>query len=90
MSNPPTYDQVTTMSKFLALGMPLADVVAAFTLEPARGLGRPDLGVIMPGAAADPSILGIEDGQFSLECVRGEVVAATRQIFARGAVVGGE
>ncbi len=41
------YDQVTTMSKFLALGM-LADFVAAFTLEPARGLGRPDLGVLEP------------------------------------------
>jgi hypothetical protein len=43
-----------------------------------------------PGAAADPGILAIEDGQFPLEGVRGEVVEATRRIFARGAVGGGE
>jgi len=51
---------------------------------------RPDLGVLKPGAAADPSILAIEDGEFPLEGVRGEAVEATRRIFARGAVVGGE
>jgi dihydroorotase len=90
MSNPPAYDRVTTISKFLALGMPLADVAAAFTLEQARGPGRPDLGVMKPGAAADRSILAVEDGQFPLGGVRGEVVVATRQIFARGAVVGGK
>jgi dihydroorotase len=86
----PAYDQVTTMSKFLALGMPLTDFVATFTLKPAKVLGRPDLGVLKPGAAGDASVLAIEDGEFPLEGVRGEVVEATRRIFARGAVVGGE
>jgi dihydroorotase len=86
----PAYDQVTTMSKFLALGMSLADVVAASTIKPAQGLGRPDLGVLKPGAAGDASVLSIEDGEFSLEDVRGKVVKAPRRIFAKGAVIGGE
>jgi dihydroorotase len=86
----PAYDQVTTMSKFLALGMPLAEVVAASTIKPAQALGRPDLGVLKPGAAGDASVLSIEDGEFSLEDVRGKVVKAARRIFAKGAVIGGE
>jgi dihydroorotase len=59
-------------------------------LKPAKALGRPDLGVLKPGAAADASVLAIEDGEFPLDGVRGEVVEAARRIFARGAVVGGE
>jgi dihydroorotase len=86
----PAYVQVTTMSKFLALGMPLANVVAVFTVKPAKALGRPDLGVLKPGATGDASVLAIEDGEFPLKGVRGEVVEATSRIFARGTVVGGE
>jgi dihydroorotase len=86
----PAYDQVTTMSKFLALGMPLADVVAASTIKAAQALSRPDLGVLKPGAAGDASILSLEDGEFSLEDVRGKVVKAPRRIFARSLVIGGE
>ena len=46
--------------------------------------------IFKPEAAGDASVLAIEDGEFPLEGVRGEVVEATRRIFARGAVVGGE
>jgi hypothetical protein len=41
-------------------------------------------------APGDASVLAIEGGEFPLEGVRGEVVEATRRIFARGAAVGGE
>ena len=86
----PAYDQVTTMSKFLALGMSVTDIVAASTVKPAQALGRSDLGVLKPGAEGDASVLSIEDGEFSLEDVRGKVVKAPRRIFARGAAIGGE
>ena len=42
--NGPAFDQVTTMSKFLCLGMPLADVIAASTVNAAFALRRPELG----------------------------------------------
>ena len=85
----PAYDQVTTLSKFLALGMPLGDVIAASTVAAARTLNRPDLGTLKPGSVGDASILSLDEGSFPLEDVRGEVVTAERRLFAKGVVVGG-
>ncbi len=85
----PVYDQVTTLSKILALGMRLKDVIAASTSNAADVLNRPDLGTLKPGSAGDASILSLDEGEFPLEDVRGEVVTARERIFARGVVVGG-
>jgi dihydroorotase len=85
----PAYDQVTTLSKFLALGMSLPDVIAASTVNAARALSRPDLGSFKPGSVGDASILSLDDGAFPLEDVRGEVVTAGQRLHARGVVVGG-
>ncbi|RYB06739.1 amidohydrolase/deacetylase family metallohydrolase [Lichenibacterium ramalinae] len=85
----PAYDQVTTLSKFLALGMPLGDVIAASTVAAARTLNRPELGTLKPGSVGDASVLSLDEGSFPLEDVRGEVVTAERRLFARGVVVGG-
>ncbi|MGK9230281.1 amidohydrolase/deacetylase family metallohydrolase [Inquilinus limosus] len=87
--NGPAYDQVTTLSKFLALGMPLDEVIAASTVNAAKALGRPELGTFRPGSVGDASILSLRDGAFPLEDVRGEVVTADRRLFAEGVVVGG-
>jgi dihydroorotase len=88
--NGPAYDQVTTMSKFLTLGMSLVDIVAASTVRPAEALRRTDLGALRPGMAGDASVLSIEEGQYPLEDVRGRVVTASQRFFAKGAVVGGQ
>jgi dihydroorotase len=87
--NGPAYDQVTTLSKFLALGMPLDEVIAASTVNAAKALNRPELGTFKPGSVGDASILSLKDGAFPLEDVRGEVVTADRRIFAEGVVVNG-
>ena len=57
--NTPGYPTMPwVMSKFLALGLPLDDVVAKATIEPARIIGRvPGLGTLMIGAPADVTIL---------------------------------
>ena len=85
----PAYDQVTTLSKFLALGVPLETVIAASTLKAAQALRRPDLGSLKPGSVGDASILSLDEGAFPLEDVRGEVVTAKARLFGRGVVVGG-
>jgi dihydroorotase len=85
----PAYDQVTTLSKFLALGMSLPDVIAASTVNAAKALNRPDLGTFKPGSVGDASILSLDDGAFPLEDVRGEVVTASQRLNAQGVVVGG-
>jgi dihydroorotase len=54
------------MSKLLALGMDLADVIAATTARPARLIGEGGrLGTLAPGAVADVSIFELETGRFS-------------------------
>ena len=85
----PAYDQVTTLSKFLALGMPLRDVIAASTVKAAAALNKPELGTLKPGSVGDASILSLDEGRYALEDVRGEVVTASERLFARGVVVGG-
>lgn len=85
----PAYDQVTTLSKFLALGMSLEEVVAASTIKAARALKRPELGSLKPGSVGDASILSLEKGSFPLTDGAGEVLHAQQRIFARGLVLNG-
>jgi len=57
--NGPAYDQVTTLSKFLCLGMPLDRVIAASTVNAAKALQRPELGSLEPGTVGDATVLRI-------------------------------
>ena len=57
-------DMPTTMSKFLVMGMPLADVVRLSTVEPARVINRPEHGTLSVGAAADVAVLRLDEGRF--------------------------
>jgi len=85
----PVYDQVTTLSKFLVLGMSLKDVISASTENAAKALGRPELGTLKVGSPGDASVLSLRDGAFPLEDSRGEIVTADERLFAEGLVVGG-
>lgn len=85
----PAFDQVTTLSKFLVLGMPIADIIAASTVNAARAVQRPELGSLKPGSAGDASVLELRDGAFPLEDVRGEIITAKQRFFAAGLVIAG-
>lgn len=85
----PVFDQVTTLSKFLALGLSLPDVVAASTVNAAKILRRPELGTFKAGSVGDASILELRSGSFDLEDVLGEIVTAKERLFAAGVVLGG-
>lgn len=87
--NGPAFDQVTTMSKFLCLGMPLADVVAASTVNTAFALKRPELGSLKPGSVGDATILSIKDGRFDYVDVVGEHLTGDRRIVSDGVVIAG-
>jgi dihydroorotase len=61
----PVFDLPTTMTKLLAVGLPLEDVVAAATVGPARVLGLPDgAGTLAVGAPADIAVFTVEEGDF--------------------------
>ena len=61
----PAFDLLTTMSKFLCLGLPLVETVKAATEAPAKALRRGDLGTLRPGAAGDASVLELVNGDFT-------------------------
>ena len=61
----PVCSLALTLSKFLALGYSLDQVVAALTSEPAKLLGLADqLGALAIGRKADISILSLNKGEF--------------------------
>ena len=53
-----------TMSKFLALGMPLQEVVYRSTHKPAKVLRRPELGHLSVGSEADLAAFALHEGDF--------------------------
>jgi dihydroorotase len=85
----PVFDQVTTLSKFLCMGMPLADVIAASTVNAATALKRPELGSLKPGSVGDATILTVEEGRFDYVDVVGEHLIGDRKIGSRGVVIAG-
>lgn len=57
-------DMLNLMSKFLALGLPLDDVIARSTWNPAREIHHEDLGNLSAGAPADVAVLRLDKGKF--------------------------
>lgn len=57
-------DILDTMSKFLNLGMPLADVIKANTATAAAVIKRPELGQLGVGGEADLAVLRVQRGTF--------------------------
>jgi dihydroorotase len=63
----PGFDLPTTMSKLLAAGMPLTEVIAAATSRPAEAIGRTEhCGSLAPGRRADIAILRRHGTELSL------------------------
>jgi dihydroorotase len=87
--NGPAFDQVTTLSKFLCLGMPLGDVIAASTVNAAMALRRPELGSLKPGSVGDATVLTVEEGRFDYVDAVGEHMTGDRKIVSEGVVLAG-
>lgn len=54
-------DMTEVMSKFLAMGMPIQDIIRLTTISPAHWIQRPDLGTLTPGVPADVAVLEFLD-----------------------------
>lgn len=87
--NGPAYDQSVTLSKFLALGMSMPDVVRAATETPARVIRHEELGTLREGAIGDASVLELQEGEFTYADVMGEEVLGSQKLVAKGCVIGG-
>jgi dihydroorotase len=57
------------MSKFLAMGVPLNEIIQRSTVNPAREIRRPELGTLSVGKEADIAVLQELNGKFSyIDC----------------------
>jgi dihydroorotase len=57
------------MSKFLAMGVPLDEIIRRSTVNPAREIRRPELGTLSVGKEADIAVLEELQGKFSyIDC----------------------
>jgi dihydroorotase len=73
-------DQLNVMSKFLALGLTLEDVIARSTWDAARAIRREDLGHLSVGAPADVTVLSLQTGRFGLVDSFGGRLKADRKL----------
>ena len=73
-------DMLTTMSKFLAIGMDLQSVIKASTWTPAQVIKREELGSLSPGSEADIAVLNIRKGKFGLFDYTGYKIEADKKL----------
>ena len=84
------FNLTNAMSKLLALGVPLPEVVATVTSNPAAMLGMSEhLGTLRPGREADVSVLDLQDGAFQLADNSGVMVTASQMIVPLFCLRGG-
>jgi dihydroorotase len=89
--NGPVYDQLTTLSKFLVLGMSLRDVIARATVNASRVFNfGAEIGTLKPGAAADVSVLELKDGEFTFTDSDGKTRTGRQKLEAVTTVKGGK
>ena len=81
--NGPVFDLVTTVSKFLVLGLTLEQALDKVTAAPARQMGvLGEIGTLRPGACADLAILELKPGSFEFADTRGGTRSAEHKLEA--------
>jgi len=88
--NGPAHDNLNVMTKFLALGWSVKDVIAAASIAPAKVLSRPDLGHLGNTAQPEASVIRQTPGSVALADVTGEVVNYDSLLTPVGTVSGGK
>jgi dihydroorotase len=83
-------DQLSVMSKFMNLGMPLFEVIKASTWKPAQVINRTNLGHLTEGAEADIAILNIRKGNFGFYDKTGYKVNGTEKFECELTIKGGK
>lgn len=87
--NGPVFEQLTTLSKFLALGMTLSEVIDCSTRKAADAIKRPDLGRLVAGCEADISILSLQQGSFRFADTDEGVIESDQCLQPSGVVKAG-
>jgi dihydroorotase len=83
-------DMLNLMSKFLALGLSVDDVLARSTWNPAREIHHDELGNLSVGSPADVSVLRVAEGDFGFTDMYGARMRGNRKFECEMTVKGGK
>ena len=83
-------DMLNVMCKFLAMGMPLGEVIRSSTTNPATMVKRPELGQISVGAEADIAVLKLTQGEFGFLDARRGRIEGTQRLSSEMTIRAGE
>jgi dihydroorotase len=75
-------DMANVMSKFLAMGVSVQDVILRSTWNPAKVIQRPELGNLSVGSGADVAVFNVREGKFGYMDARGSVLNGTKKFEA--------
>jgi dihydroorotase len=75
-------NMANVMSKFLALGLSLQDVILRSTWNPAQVIHRPDLGTLSVGSVADVTVFNLMQGNFGFVDVRRKKLMGHEKLIA--------
>jgi dihydroorotase len=86
----PAFDLLTTMSKFLCLGVDLPTVVKLATENPAAAIKKPELGTLKSGTMGDATVIDIAAGRFDYADSIGEHMIGDKRMLSAGVVLAGK
>ena len=75
-------DMLNVMSKYMAMGMELNDVIMRATWAPAKSINRHDLGHLGKGAVADLAIWNVRKGRFGFVDAGGNMIEGDKKLEA--------
>jgi len=75
-------DMTNLLSKFLALGLSVQEVILRATWKPATVIKRADLGNLTVGSVADVAVFSMREGEFGFLDVRGKKLVGSQKLEA--------
>lgn len=85
----PAFDLLTTMSKFLCLGIDLPTVIGLATANAAGAIRRPDLGTLKIGSIGDATVVDLKSGMYDYADATGERMMGDKRLLSAGVVLAG-
>ena len=77
----PVHDQLSTLSKFLHLGLSLDEVIRLSTSATAKTIGHADeIGTLKPGAEGDATVMRVSEGKFTFVDSLGATVEGSQKL----------
>ena len=78
------------MSNYLAMGIPLEDVIKCSTINPARAINHPELGSLSTGSTADIAVIEVINGNISYLDTGGGKIKGNKELRSIMTIFGGK